>query len=166
MLAFRRGFHEAKVRRVLALLHHHRDFGDGSRKPYLFGRLIRVAEDYDNLARLDAGGLGPAEALEALCSSSGELYDPLLVQLLVNTVGRYPPGTFLELEDGRIVQTLSLVRAKDTFARPRARLVRAADGKEPKTPTTLDLANESAVKRALRRLPSQDGAHAGKPRER
>jgi len=52
MLACRRGFHEAKVRRVLVALHHHRDYANRSGSPPpLFGRIVRIAEDCDNYNR-------------------------------------------------------------------------------------------------------------------
>jgi hypothetical protein len=93
-----RGFHEAKMRRVLAILHHHRDANDHLR-PGLFGRILRVAEDYDTLARR-SGKTSPTMALAAMLKWSGTRYDPVLLQLLVNALGAYPPGTLLRLEEG------------------------------------------------------------------
>jgi HD domain-containing protein len=121
-----RGFHEAKMRRVLAVLQHHRDANDRLR-PGLFGRILRVAEDYDTLARR-SGKASPTMALAAMLKWSGTRYDPVLLQLLVNALGAYPPGTLLRLEDSRVLRSAVPARSAETFAQPLARCVRLADG--------------------------------------
>lgn len=121
-----RGFHEAKMRRVLAILQHHRDANDRLH-PGLFGRILRVAEDYDTLARR-SGKLSPTMALAVMLKWAGTRYDPALLQLLINALGAYPPGTLLRLPDGRIVRSAAPARGPDTFAQPLARCVRLADG--------------------------------------
>lgn len=151
MLACRRGFHEAKVRRVLVALHHHRDHANRSgTPPPLFGRIIRIAEDFDNYMRPDAGALSPPEALSAIVGGSGTRYDPVLVQTFVNVMGRFPPGTLLELEDGRTVRTLSVVQDASTFTTPRAFVVGEEGGWVPDYPTVIDLATEGRPVRVLR----------------
>lgn len=121
-----RGFHEAKMRRVLAVLQHHRDANDRLH-PGLFGRILRVAEDYDTLARRSAK-LSPTMALAVMLKWAGTRYDAVLLQLLVNALGAYPPGTLLRLEDGRIVRSAAPARGPETFAQPLARCLRLADG--------------------------------------
>ena len=123
-----RGFHEAKTRRVLAVLQHHRDANDPLR-PGLFGRILRVAEDYDTLARR-GGKLPPTMALAGMLKWAGTRYDAVLLQLLVNALGAYPPGTLLRLEDGRVVRSVTPARGPETFAQPLARCLRLADGSE------------------------------------
>jgi HD domain-containing protein len=117
-----KGFHEAKVRRVLALLHHHADANHGTPRPGLFARILRIAEDYDSLARR-AGTHSPTMALSFMARRAGDRYDPALFQLFLNTMGAYPPGTMLLAEDGRVLRSVSLVRGPDTFAAPLARCV-------------------------------------------
>jgi hypothetical protein len=126
LLLRQRGFHEAKMRRVLAILQHHRDANDGLR-PGLFGRVLRVAEDYDTLARR-SGKLSPTLALAAMLKWAGTRYDPVALQLLINALGAYPPGTLLKLEDGRVVRSAAPARSPETFATPLARCLRLADG--------------------------------------
>jgi hypothetical protein len=146
-----RGFHEAKMRRVLAILQHHRDASDPLR-PGLFGRILRVAEDYDTLARR-SGRLTPTLALAAMQKWAGTRYDAALLQLLVNALGAYPPGTLLRLPDGRIVRSASLARGPSTFAHPLARCLRLADGSPPPPGLPLlDLQGAGAVQ-VLRALP-------------
>jgi hypothetical protein len=126
LLLRQRGFHEAKVRRVLAALQHHRDANDRLH-PGLFGRILRVAEDYDTLARR-TGKLTPTMALAAMLKWAGTRYDAVLLQLLVNALGAYPPGTLLRLEDGRVVRAAAPARSAEAFAHPLARCLRLADG--------------------------------------
>lgn len=123
-----KGFHEAKTRRILALLDHHRDASDAGVRPGLFARILRIAEDYDTLARR-ARTIAPTTALALMAKWSGSRYDPVLFQLFLNTLGAYPPGTLLQLEDGRVVRSISATRGPETFAAPLARGVKAADGR-------------------------------------
>ena len=121
-----RGFHEAKMRRVLAILQHHRDANDRLH-PGLFGRILRVAEDYDTLARR-SGKLSPTMALAAMQKWAGTRYDAVLLQLLVNALGAYPPGHAAEAR-GRADRALGRARPAPRPSRsPLARCLRLADG--------------------------------------
>ena len=131
------GFHEGKVRRVLAVFDHHRQFVEtvGGRST-LFGRILHIADEYDQLVRT----ISPAQAIASISGGAGTRYDPVLFQAFINRMGRYPPGTLLRLEDGRLVRSTSVVRSPETFALPRAVVLRNADGKAPAALTGLDLA--------------------------
>lgn len=126
LLMRQRGFHEAKTRRILVALQHHKDATSRPR-PGLFSRIVRVAEDYDTLSRR-TGKLSPTMTLAAMLKMAGTLYDPVLLQLLINELGAYPPGTLLQLDDGRIVRSVAPAAGRETFALPPARCVRLADG--------------------------------------
>jgi len=153
-----RGFHEAKMRRVLAVLQHHRDANDRLH-PGLFGRILRVAEDYDTLARR-SGKLSPTMALAAMLKGAGTRYDAALLQLLVNALGAYPPGTLLRLEDGRIVRSATPARGPETFAHPLARCLRLADGSPaPPDSPLVDLRGGGPVQ-LLHGLPEPAGTPA------
>jgi hypothetical protein len=52
----------------------------------------------------------------------------VLLQLLINALGAYPPGSLLKLPDGRIVRSVAPARGPDTFAQPLARCLRLPDG--------------------------------------
>lgn len=138
MVLRQKGFHEAKIRRLLAVIQHHRN-AEAKPRPGLFGRILRIAEDYDNLARR-GGRLAPTLALAAMLKWAGTRYDAVLLQLLINALGAYPPGTLLRLSDGRVVRVSRPALAHEAFARPHARLLRLADGTPapPDTPA-LDL---------------------------
>lgn len=142
-----RGFHPAKVKRLLATMEHHREYGDRRGRPSLYARIIHIADDFDTYTRRRPGGAfySPPEALGRMGFMAGVAYDPVLFQLFVNCVGAYPPGTLLRLEDGRVVLALSGARDKERFARPLCRLVYAVDGSTPSTPVEVDLALEGSV---------------------
>ena len=126
LLLRQRGFHEAKTRRLLAILEHHRDASD-PRGAGLFGRVLRVAEDYDALSRR-SGQLSPTMALAAMLKWARTRYDAAILQLLVNELGAYPPGTLLRLPDGRIARSAQPALSPERFAAPLARCLRLADG--------------------------------------
>jgi len=114
-----RGFHAAKIHRILGILYHHHNFKDLARIPALFGRILRIAEDLDNVTQPRGGGLNPATALAAMAGAAGVAYDPVLLQALINRLGRFPPGSRLQLEDGRQVTSVGLCRGPGSFDRPR-----------------------------------------------
>jgi hypothetical protein len=149
LLLRQRGFHEAKINRALATLQHHKDYDQGAGPPVLFARILRIAEDYDAMLRRAGGGMSPPQALKHLAAYAGERYDPVLVQLLVNTLGRYPPGSLLQLEDGRIVTVTSIVRSPFSFDLPLCAVVAQADGSRPTERINVDLTKEGVVVRAL-----------------
>jgi hypothetical protein len=137
-----RGFHEAKIRRMLVALQHHLPFNDDL-KPSLFSRIIHIADDYDNLTRAREGGtaISPAVVLGRMMAAAGEEYDPVLMRLFVNRLGRYPPGTILQLDDGRWVVTTTGVRSPYTFDKPMAVLAKNADGSFPDKVIAVDMAD-------------------------
>ena len=153
LLLRQRGFHQAKIMRALSTLEHHRDFAGDRSPPSLFGRILRIAEDYANLTRRGAGGLSPRRALQRMVPAAGTASDPVLLQLFVNTLGAYPPGTLIELQGGYIVLSCSTTRSPETFDKPVVRLVRNPDGSEPEKRVGLDLARKGTVVRALDDLP-------------
>jgi response regulator RpfG family c-di-GMP phosphodiesterase len=142
-----RGFHPAKLRRLRAVLDHHRDYVEPRGRPSALGQVLRLAEDYATLIRVYASRISPADALGAMAAAAGRTYNPALTQVMVNALGRYPPGTLLELEDGRYARSVAPVRSPETFAAP---LVRIYDLKtRALSAERHDLALEGAIRRAL-----------------
>ncbi len=150
MMLRQRGFNLAKLRRFLGIAQHHREASvAGTSLP---GRILRIAEDYDNLVHRGAN-LSPAQVLAGMLAGSGTRYDPALLQLFVNALGRFPPGTLIELDDGRVVVALGLPRSPETFERPLARVLRMPGGiAAPANLPLIDLAAERPMKRILARL--------------
>ena len=144
-----RGFHPSRVRRLRALLDQHGDYSDPRGPPSLQGRMLRLLDDYDNLVRTGGAGLSPASALEVLAAGAGGRYDPALVRLLVSVLGKYPPGTLLELDDGRMLRVLGRCRGPETFDKPICELVRLPDSSVPRQASTVDLALDGVVARVV-----------------
>lgn len=137
MLLRQRGFHQSKILRALSTLEHHHDYDNPNGHPSIFACVIRIAEDYSNLTRPSGMGLNPHEALKRMAGYSGRYYDPALLQIFINRLGLYPPGTLLEVEidlKGKpmvfILLSQSLVRSPETFGLPVCRLVRLHDGRD------------------------------------
>jgi hypothetical protein len=139
LLLRQRGFHEAKIRRLIAALDHHRRYDDSRGVPALFGRILAIAEDYDTLTQPRGGAVSPYRALGLMNGASGTIYDPVLMQLFVNSLGRYPPDTRLRLADGRVARVVSLVRSPESHERPIVRIERLADGGAPAGEVVVDL---------------------------
>jgi 5'-deoxynucleotidase YfbR-like HD superfamily hydrolase len=139
----RRGFHESHIRRMLATVDHHVQYSkDLSDVPSLFARIIHIAEDYDNMTRFRSGGphLSPSQALGKMMARSGTEYDPTLLQAMVNTLGKYPPGTPLQLSDGRFGSSVSFVRSPESFEKPLVRIIGIQGDRAVPTDETIDLA--------------------------
>jgi hypothetical protein len=135
MLLKQRGFNQAKIHRALAALEHHRDYDQASGKPGLFARIIRIAEDFSNMSSRRGSGFTPHEALARMASGAGTRYDPVMMQAFVNLMGKYPPGTLLDVEIPLVIGTYtfvlmssSLTRSVETFETPLCRLIQLPDG--------------------------------------
>jgi hypothetical protein len=142
-----RGYHEGRLRRLRAILDHHRDYVEPRGRPSILGQILRLADDYATMVRLYAQQISPADALGAMARAAGRTYHPVLTQVLVNVLGRYPPGTLVELDDGRYARSVSPALSPETFAMPLVRVydlrTRALSGER------IDLAQGPAVRRAL-----------------
>jgi hypothetical protein len=133
LLLRQRGFSEAKIRRLLAVLEHSADYLDMSHydeSPSLFARILRVAEDYDLMATPRPGreSMSPAQALATLWAGRGKSYDPILVTLFAQVLGQFPPGTLLELTEGSWAVVIGGGRDRERFRHPVVRVVRAGGG--------------------------------------
>jgi HD-GYP domain-containing protein (c-di-GMP phosphodiesterase class II) len=94
-----------------AILHHHERLDGGGFPDALSGeavhlaaRVVAIANRFDNLANpFDSRlALSPSEALSKMWTQEQKLFDPLLLQLFVRAMGVYPPGSVVQLRDGRI----------------------------------------------------------------
>jgi len=147
-----RGFHEAKVRRLLAVVEHHRPYDSPKGRPSLFARIIHIADDYDILTRFRPGKgpvLSHPDALARMAAHTGKTYDPDLFQVFVNKMGMFPPGSILRLASGRLVVSASGARSRKTFAKPLCQVVRNADGSQAGNRELIDLASEDRVVKVL-----------------
>jgi hypothetical protein len=140
LLLRQRGFHEAKIRRLAVVLEHHLPYDSGSDpdgstsagvRPSLFARILHIADDYDVMTAPRPGQpppLSPAWALASMWNARGSSYDPTLLALFARALGRFPPGTLLELSDGRWGLSVSGGRDRQRFGWPVVRIVRDSSG--------------------------------------
>ena len=94
-----------------AILHHHERI-DGSGYPdrlvdkeiQVAARVVAIANRFDNLANpIDPRrALSPSEALATMWSKEKAAFDTVLLQLFVRAMGVYPPGSIVQLSDGRV----------------------------------------------------------------
>lgn len=99
----------AGARNIIAC---HHEYWDGSGFPShlaaakipRLARIVAIANRYDNLCNpFDlATAKTPAEAVAYLFKHENSRYDPELLQRFVKSVGVYPPGCFVALDDGSI----------------------------------------------------------------
>jgi len=82
----------------------------------------------------------------AVARAAGTLYQPALAQVMVNALGLHPPGTVLELADGRMVRVAAPPASPDRFARPVVQV--AQPGTRLPTGPPFDVGAE-AVRRVL-----------------
>ncbi len=142
-----RGFSEAKLRRLRGVLEHHRDQADPAGPPSAAGAALRLAEDYANVIRLYGAKVTRADALGAMIKAGGRLYHPALAQVLINALGRHPPGTLVELDDGSHGRVVAPARSPQLWDRP---LVRRLDPKTRlATGALVDTGKDAAIRRAV-----------------
>ena len=148
-----RGFHEAKIRRLLAVLEHHRPDNHPGHRPTLFSRIIHIADDYDIITR-NRPNTGPImaqpDAVTRMAAYGGTLYDPILLQIFVNCMGLFPPGSLLRLASGRLVTSVTAVRSPETFDKPLCSVVMHADRSRPTELELVDLAMEDRIVKVIR----------------
>ncbi|MBI5115830.1 HD-GYP domain-containing protein [Candidatus Poribacteria bacterium] len=94
---------------VLAALEHHAGYDlsgyptlKGKNRPHAIARIIGVADVFEavtaNRAYRRAHSIH--QAVSVLIQNAGGLLDPLLVKLLLNTFGVFPPGSVVRLQNG------------------------------------------------------------------
>jgi hypothetical protein len=155
LLLRQRGFHPAKILRILATMEHHDDFDGPNGTPSLFGRIIRIAEDFDNLIRARGSALTSGDAIARMVPHAGTRYDPDIFAAFVNLMGKYPPGTMMLLADGCIAVSIGTCRSPETFAKPMVRIVRDTGGIILEDDVTVDLAESGSVRMVLNSRPER-----------
>ena len=94
-----------------AVLHHHERF-DGSGYPdrlkgdeiHIAARVVGITDRFDKLTNpVDhRRAVSPSEALSIMWTKEKNTFDPVLLQLFVRAMGVYPPGSIVQLSDGRV----------------------------------------------------------------
>ncbi|GAB4332433.1 MAG: HD domain-containing protein [Candidatus Abyssubacteria bacterium] len=74
----------------------------GKRHPHALARIIGIADVYEAMTavRCHRPALRLQSAVEVLIQGAGRQFDPLLVKLLLNIIGVFPPGSLVRLATG------------------------------------------------------------------
>jgi HD-GYP domain-containing protein (c-di-GMP phosphodiesterase class II) len=144
----------------VALEHHMNPDGTGYPltvdpwEPSLLSRLVAVADCYVNLLmhRSETGrNVTPYDALGMMLGPLHTKFDPGLLWALVQTIGFFPPGQWVELSDGRIA-VVTAPNPND-LERPSLRIAFGADGVPVESSTPIEyrpLPPDLSIRRALK----------------
>ncbi len=107
---------------------------------HLFSRVVAVCDTFDALTvdRPHRPAFQPSEAIKLVIRGSGRRLDPILVRLLVDVVGRYPPGSLVELDTGEWGVVLGPGEGKHPTGRPKVLIFRDPLGDPVEPPVEVD----------------------------
>mgnify|MGYP003802484761 CR=1 FL=1 len=135
---------------ILAFIRHHHERWGGNGYPDklkgeqipLVARIASVADVFDALTttRVYKGAYHNARALQVIIENTGTHFEKGIVRLLLSSIGLYPPGSIVELNDGSIGVVVG-IREKDLF-RPQVLLQLEADDVSQEEYRFVDLHNE------------------------
>ncbi len=145
------------VERALVSAEHHLHVDGGAGYPFVataeahpFSRIVAVADVFDALCgdRPHRKAYPPDQAVKLVTRLSGQQLDGVMVRTLVRLVGRWPPGTLVELDTGEWGVVLGPGKGADPLQRPRVLLISDADGFEVQKPVVVDLGERHPRRRA------------------
>lgn len=145
---------------VLDIIKCHHERLDGSGYPaHLSGsqlslpaRIVLVVDEYDSLVhkQREPANLTPAEALGQVYAKAKTLFPEEVVVALIQTLSVYPPGSIVELSDGKVGLVLSL----NVEARMKPMILLYAPAPAGDQPCIIDLAKDPS-RTIVRGLPKQ-----------
>ena len=151
------GFGAPIVERALASVEHHMRYDGEGGYPFaagsslhLFSRIIAVADVFDALCspRPHRDAFPPDQAVKLVSRQGGKQLDPVLVRRLLWLVGRYPPGSLVELDTGEWGLVLGPGQGAYPMVRPRVLLISDEDGFELQMPIAVDPGERHPRRRA------------------
>ncbi len=119
-------------------------------RPHLFSRIIGVADVYLALCadRPHRTGYTPDQAMKLALRLRGKQFDRPLLKLLVRVVGRYPPGSLVELDTGAWAVVIGPGAGQFPLERPKVLLISDEDGYELAQPIEVDLGERHGRRKA------------------
>lgn len=103
---------------VLAIIHQHHEFTDGTGYPkhlqgkdmHPLARIVSLVNHYDNLCNCNdvSKSMTPHEALSLLFAQRRSKFDAEVLQLLIRSLGVYPPGTIVKLSNDALAVVQSV----------------------------------------------------------
>ncbi len=137
-----RKFTKSSLARIIVAFEHHRHYTGkgyppGSRRPDLFSRIVTIASVFDAMTtrRPWREPRLPDEALSAMMKEGGNLFDPALMKIFVNTLGLYPVGTLVKLDSGEFGVVVYGGGEGERISRPIVTLI----GRDGQPGATIDL---------------------------
>jgi len=154
------GLAQPIVERALVCAEHH-DWFDGRGgypillRPslHLFSRIVAVCDAFDGLCqdRPDRPAFMPNEAVKLVIRGGGKRFDPIVARVLVGVLGRYPPGSLVELDTGEWGVVLGPGAGDMPTTRPRVVIVRDPLGRPIEPPLEVDTHKRHHRRRAYLR---------------
>lgn len=144
-----RKYHDISVVSAHCALQHHERF-NGSGYPrglkgseiHMYAQIVGLADTFDALTspRPHRKRYTSSEAIEFLFAAGGTFFDIDLIKLFCKHISIYPVATTLQLSTGQI----GVVSENNELAvhRPRIRIIKEADGTEPKSTYEIELKDE------------------------
>lgn len=125
---------DVMIRGVLVCFQHH--VGDIYSKILhrgnvdLFSKIVCIASAFNTLTTPQEGlpAMKPEVALNTLMEESGEFYDPVLIKVFINTIGKYPVGSMVKLNTGEVGIVLKPNPNPKFLERPVLKLISDASG--------------------------------------
>lgn len=160
---------------VLSIIEQHHELADGSGYPRglrlegiaPLARVAALVNFYDNLCNPPdfAQAMTPHEALAFIFARRKDRFDARVLQIMIRSLGVYPPGSIVKLSDNAIGMVISVNPHKSL--RPWVLLYDAAVPKEEATMLNLETEDELRISKVIRpaALPARVHAYLS-PRKR
>jgi HD-GYP domain-containing protein (c-di-GMP phosphodiesterase class II) len=143
------GLNEPPFRTMLMAYEHHmkRDLtgyprNRRPRKPTLFSRIVAVADGFDAATShrsYQEVPWRPEEALEEMRDNPRRGYDPLLVKVMINATGIYPPGTLVILDTHEMAVVIQPNPIPDKLHEPVVKIIYSENGMPLSDPITVTI---------------------------
>lgn len=145
----------ANVRRTIG---EHHEMMDGSGFPHqlagadisLCGKVLALVNRYENMCNPPraAGAVTPHEALSLLFSQMKDRFDIAVLAAFIRMMGVYPPGSVVQLSDGRYALVVSVNSARPL--KPRVLVHEPSVPKEQALILNLEQAPAAGIRRSIR----------------
>lgn len=151
------GYGAPSVERAIVCAEHHVHWDGSGGYPFAshearhpFSRIVAVADVFDALCsdRPHRLGYPPDQAVKLMMRQSGRELDPVFCRGLLRLVGRYPPGSLVELDSGEWAIVIGPGTGATPLLRPRVLLITDVDGIEYPKPIVVDLGERHPRRRA------------------
>jgi HD-GYP domain-containing protein (c-di-GMP phosphodiesterase class II) len=144
------GFSDMPYRQMLAAYEHHMKtdltgypLNRRPRRPGLFSRIVAVADGFDagtSVRSYQFKPWAPDAVLKEMRDNPKRGFDPLIVKLLINATGVYPPGTIVVLDTLELAVVSSCNPDQEKLHQPVVKVISDSMGAPLAEPVTLDLA--------------------------